>query len=696
MAQQKHVIASIALSCILSACEDQPRKNIYVQPIYGEAGPREGIVIAPDAYNPTSQLPPPYAGEPARGQQLPGRSATPVVRRVEQGAASGLIRLRDPVTVGPGGSISMNFDRIAIGEFARAVFGETLRLRYTIAPDVSGTVSLQLSDPVPRDAAYRIAVTALETIGISVRRDGDLVIIENDTRPAELGPRPNSVAFRKLNYVEAGPLIEALQPFTAPDAQVRAGAGPNMLVLSGSTAGVRALYDIIDAFDIDPLAGKAFGLFPLTRADAASVAAELRAILDTGGSRGIRIIELQRINAVVVVAESNRAIRQAGEWIRELDATVVPGRQVFIYQVQNRRAAELAGILQQGFGGGSSGRGPAPGAPSRPVAPALTPVAVTSADGETPAEAPAAPIDPALPVAPSFTAGLVVADTGTNSLVVTATPEEYELISSALRRLDVQPVQVLIEATILEVRLTDALRYGVRWFFESGNFSLNFSDVASLAAPAVSPAFNFVFDSGGARAVVSALDEVSDVEIVSSPSLMVLDNETARLNVGDQIGVPTRQSESVTNPDAPIVQEITRVNTGVILNITPRVNASGLVLLDVVQEVSEVAPGSTLDNPTISQRVIESSVLLRDRETLALGGLIRSRNSDGKAGIPILSDIPVVGSVFGSTDLSSDRTELLVIIRPIVVRNHNEARSALAELRTKLPGLRKLTRAPTE
>jgi general secretion pathway protein D len=268
------------------------------------------------------------------------------------------------------------------------------------------------------------------------------------------------------------------------------------------------------------------------------------------------------------------------------------------------------------------------------------------------------------------------------------------VIQAALRRLDVQPVQVLIEATIIEVQLRDELQYGVRWFFESGNVSIGFSDLESGAIAPVFPGFNFVLDSKDVRAVISALDSVTDVNVVSSPSLMVLNNETARMQVGDQVPVATATSESVDDVNAPIRNEIQYKDTGVILEITPRVNASGLVLLDVVQEVSNVSDQTTsgIDSPTISQRRFESSVLLNDRETLALGGLIRDTKSNAKNGIPILSDIPVIGAAFGSTDLKANRTELLVVLRPIVVRNHNEAKSAYQELRSKLRGLEELGR----
>jgi len=520
------------------------------------------------------------------------------------------------------------------------------------------------------------------------------VVVEPDPRGPSSGGLVTALVVRRLEHADRAQMEQALQPFVAPDARLSAGPLPDTLVLSGSEDGVSALANLIDALDIDPLANRSFGLFPLSTASASQVAEELRVILDTGQPPGPQIMEIERMNAVLVVTDSRRAIEEAQFWVRKLDQSDAQGSEIQIYQVQNRRAADLAKLLQQALAIGEIGG--IGGVAAGGVAPGLTEVAVAAeaAAGAPPPE----PVTPRRSNPGSSGGGgqladvTVFADEGTNSVMTIAPRDRYPVIQAALRRLDVQPVQVLIEATIIEVQLKDELQYGVRWFFESGNVSVGFSNSAGFATPPIFPGFNFVLDSKDVRAVVSALDSVSDVNVVSSPSLMVLNNETARLQVGDQVPVATAESSSVDDLNAPIRNEIEYRDTGVILEITPRVNASGLVLLDIVQEVSDVAETTTsgLESPTISQRSFKSSVLLNDRETLALGGLIRDTKSNAKNGIPILSDIPLIGAAFGSTDLKANRTELLVVLRPIVVRNHNEAKSAYQELRSKLRGLEEL------
>ena len=203
------------------------------------------------------------------------------------------------------------------------------------------------------------------------------------------------------------------------------------------------------------------------------------------------------------------------------------------------------------------------------------------------------------------------------------------------------------------------------------------------------PGFSFVFAGSDARVVLNALTEITDVQVISSPQLMVLDNQSARLQVGDQVPIATQSSVTVNDPDAPIVNSIQFRDTGVILEVTPRVNAGGLVVLDVLQEVSDVVETTTsdIDSPTIQQRFIESTVAVQSGDTVALGGLIRDRHEESVSGLPLLSEIPILGNLFKTTEVVERRTELLVLITPRVVRNRREALEVTDELRRRLSTL---------
>ncbi|MGH8603815.1 MAG: type II secretion system protein GspD [Gammaproteobacteria bacterium] len=270
------------------------------------------------------------------------------------------------------------------------------------------------------------------------------------------------------------------------------------------------------------------------------------------------------------------------------------------------------------------------------------------------------------------------------------------MIESALKKLDIIPLQVLIEATIYEVTLEDDLQFGVEWFFRNkiggdavGTGLLDFVSPAFALGSAV-PGFSYVITTGGeARAALNMLASENKATVLSAPALMVLDNQTATINVSDEVPVPSSQRVSTVDLDAPQINEIQFKDAGVILEVTPRVNASGLVSLDISQEVSQAIQTTTsgIDAPSFRKRQIESTVAVDSGNTIVLGGLIQDTRSDRERGIPGLYKIPVLGKLFGDTLKSFDRTEILVLITPRAVRNEQESLRVTEEFRRKLQQL---------
>jgi general secretion pathway protein D len=286
----------------------------------------------------------------------------------------------------------------------------------------------------------------------------------------------------------------------------------------------------------------------------------------------------------------------------------------------------------------------------------------------------------------------IVPNTENNALLIYATPSEFFVIEGAMKRLDVVPIQVLIEASLAEVTLTDDLRYGLQWAYQSGNGPIVLSEASNGTVSQRFPGFSYLFTGRqDIRAVLNAIETMTNVDVISSPKLLVLNNREAELVVGDQVPITVQQAVSTVGETAPIVNSVQLRDTGVILRITPRVNKSGLVLLDVAQEVSDVVPttSSNIDSPTIQQRKVSTTVAVRDGETIALGGLIRDSNSRTRGGIPYLRKIPVLGDLFGSTNKINRRTELIVLITPRVVRSQQESDVMMDELREQFRGLRK-------
>jgi general secretion pathway protein D len=383
-----------------------------------------------------------------------------------------------------------------------------------------------------------------------------------------------------------------------------------------------------------------------------------------------------------------------------------------VYQVKNRKASDLATIVGDIFAGQRARREePA----TATLAPGLEPVTLTSptlAGGQEAATG-AAPESPQVSGLETAGAGLtllegtevrIVADEQNNSVLVLATAAEYKIVEAALRKLDVVPLQVLVEASIIEITLTDELRYGLEWFFKNNTPSssktsqglLNFNSEGGIG-PLI-PGFSYaVVDAADTvRAVLNALASESKLNVISSPSLMVLDNKTAEIRVGDQIPIKIGSQSTVGGTS---IESIQYKDTGVLLQVTPRVNAGGLVTMEISQEVTDVGPVEEQQeegNRRFLQRNIQSTVAIQSGETIVLGGLITENNSSSESGVPGLYRIPVIGKLFGSTNETNQRRELVVLITPQVVENQQDAVQITEEFRKRLKKLQPPEPAPTE
>ncbi len=653
------------------------------------------------------------------------------------------------VKVLSGGDVTLNFANADIREVVDAVLGRTLGVNYIIGPKVQGQVTARTSKPIPREAVIPALENILAFNGAALIRDQGIYKVVTLQEAATGFASPIVAPTRRdlargfglnvipLKFASARAMADLLKPFVAAGRVLRVDTSRNLLIFAGPGPEASDLVEMVDLFDVDWMRGMSFALLPVQVADAKSLVADLETVFLQGGDSPlagvVRFVPIERLNAVLVVTSQAAYLDDVEQWVDRLDRGAEgAGRRIFVYYVQNTRAADLAGVLSQIF---ENGETRARVEPSAELAPGLTPVTLESeprtatgaqatGGAETQAEQGAAAQqarrDARRVAARAAQQGAaarrndlaaietieesgdirIIADEKNNALVILATSAEYRMIEATLKRLDIVPLQVLIEVTIAEVTLNDDLEYGLQWFFQVGRASqsdrntftlspLTTGDVASLF-----PGFSYAFSGGDARVVLNMLADITDVRVISSPQLMVLDNQTARLQVGDQVPVATHSAVSVLDSDAPIVNTIQFRDTGVILEVTPRVSASGLVVLDVKQEVSDVVPTTTsdIDSPTIRQRTIESTVAVQSGDTIALGGLIRDTHTDGSVGIPLLGDIPILGNLFKTTTDTTLRTELLVLITPRVVRDRTEAREVTDELRRRMPSLAPLER----
>jgi general secretion pathway protein D len=703
----RYALTSLALAALLTSCVEPARRsniNDTLSRVSFEAPPLQPGEAPPAGSVGEQAAPePPLQPQifPGRATGRPGRGTAGVQRSAE--------------------GVQLNFDGAEIREVAKVILGDILGRTYTINPDVQGQVTLSSSAPLAERDLLAVLETVLRSNGASLVDTGagtfqimpvDAAIGRSEVVP--IGGRPVPVrpgyglTIVPLRNISATAAAQFIQPLVASPEDIRIDPGRNAILFSGTSTERQNVVDTLADLDVDWMAGKSIGLFPLQRTTAEAIIPELQAIFapfdPTGAEPSLmRFLPIARLNAVLAIGSDPDQIREVSRWVTRLDHGEVVGTQFYVYYLKHRSADDIAKLLNETFGG-------AAGAPSEP-GPSLASATAglgdtTQPGGVPPGEAPIggeaggfvpegvpAPGAPP-PAEPSTASGPVkiVSSRANNALLIRATPTIYEQIEATLLRLDTAPWQVLIEATIAEVTLNDELRYGVQFFLQNGAVKIGFTNSTENTQPALNlPGFNFIFTPGSSNLTIDALSRITDVKVLSSPSVVVLDNSEAVLTVGQEVPVQTRTAQAVTDPEAPLVSSIEYRDTGVILQVRPRINSNQAVSLEIAQEVSRVdQPGGTTTTnltPTITQRKITSRVSVQNGQTVVLGGLIQESEARGRDRVPVLGEIPVLGSLFGSTSNINIRTELIVFITPRVVRNPEDARDVSEELRSRLRSL---------
>jgi general secretion pathway protein D len=604
-----------------------------------------------------------------------------------------------------GDQVTLKFVSADVRDVIREVLGETLKLPYVVDPKVQGTITLQTSQPVDRNGVLEVFEDALRLNGIAIVRSDNVYKIVPSGEALRYAPVGTSLGTAgpgysiqviPLKFVSSAEIQGILQSIVPKETFLRSIPERNVLLVAGSQREISNVVNMVESFDVDQLKGTSFALLYPKYADAKTVIRELETIFagDSGnGVAGIKFLPIERINAVLAVSRSQAYLKTAATWFERLDqGAEAADDRVFVYYVQNGRAANLAITLNSLFGGGPNRSSIRPTSTTLPEGTPLNLPPVPQGPASGPTIRPRGPA--AVPTAPDEGIRInrtrrpqIIADETNNALLILATPREHEVIQAALIKLDLPPLQVMIEAVVAEVTLNNELRYGVQWFFQPGAQQLILSQNQSGSTSPNFPGFAAVLGSGSRiRFVLDALESITKVNVLSSPQLMVLNNQTATLQVGDQVPIATSSAVSVLTANAPIINTIQFRDTGVILHVTPRVNEGGLVQLDIDQEVSDVTKTTTsgIDSPTIQQRKFNSSVSVQNGQTIALGGLIRDRRTQLNSGVPVLKDIPVLGNLFKNNSDVDNRTELVVLITPRVVRTEQDIAGVTDEFRERL------------
>ncbi|MGA0587842.1 type II secretion system secretin GspD [Dyella sp. KRB-257] len=666
------------------------------------------------------------------------------------------------------GAVTFNFENQPVQAVVKAVLGDLLKKNYTIAPGVQGNISFATAEPVDSGQALPILEMLLSWTGNAlVSGDGGYVVMPaKDAAAGNLVPGLGASApagglqarLFPLHYISATEMQKLIKPFARPDSVLLVDPARNLLVLSGTPQELANYARTVRTFDVDWLRGMSVGVFSLERASVTDLMPKLDSLFGKDGNTPLagmlRFIPIERTNALVVISTQPDYLREVGDWIARIDRGGGNEPQLYVYDVRNIKASDLAHYLAQIYtdnaGGGSGGEvgpgltgatlgntGGASGAAMGSTAGSFGNTGggfnsgAGGRDGSASGSMGASGLgngSGASGGAGGGNGGALINNVGgtsgggdqqyssgdgsirissvdaNNQLLVRARPSQWNEIQDAIRRLDNVPLQVQIETRILEVSLTGEFQFGVQWYLQGlaggtqnsdGSFTPGSPNnprqgALGLGGNTYNPANDALFYSfvnSNLQVALHAMETSGNTKTLSAPSMVVMNNQTAHIQVGNQ--VPVNQTSVNPGVGTAVYNQVTYLNTGVILNVQPRVNPGGLVYMNIGQQVSQVdrSAGLVNGNPTISQRELATQVAVQSGQTVLLGGLIQQDEGDTNTGVPGLNRIPLLGRLFGQTSRNHNRTELIVLITPRVIASSDDARDITNEYQQKFESL---------
>lgn len=580
---------------------------------------------------------------------------------------------------------SFAFQDADVGQAAREIF-ESIGVTYTVDPSVTGKISFRIEQRLTKAQLLQAFEAALAANDIALVRNGESLLVTAKTKAKSaatlraLGDGPRSLGYEvvavPLSFATPSEVAKALDAISGKGLVLHADDGLGLIVLGGGGQELKSVLDTLQLLDQSGLRDTRMRWFDLANASAATVANELQGLVKAADVSGVNVLPLKRLNGILIFGRTEKALNDITPWVYRLDTpTKDAASALWVYRPRNTSAEALGKTLNSVLG--------AQGGFDR-----QTSLATETATANPVTNGQSASASTSV----ASTAGVQTADDNvraavdkdTNTLIVAAPAWRWLQIQKLLGELDRPQSQVLIEASVLEVTLGDNFKFGVDWKVFGNDHHIQVGSTAGDAgqiAPTY-PGFSITFLDTDVQAAINALGARTGVEVVSAPKIITLDNKTAHLQVGDQVPVVTQTSQSTQTANAPVINNVDYRNSGVILNVTPRISGESRIILDVSQEVSSViqTKTSTINSPTIQQRKFESTLTLRDGGVVALGGLISRSRNDGETGIPGLKDIPGVGRLFKTATKDIARTELIVLLRAHVMTDADQTDGAMRDL----------------
>lgn len=619
-----------------------------------------------------------------------------------------------------GAPVSLSFENGDIREIVKNLLGDLLGLNYIIDPRVQGTITIRTAQPIPRSGVIPLLETVLRGSNASLVQDGAYwrvlpsaeavrgyakPVLADEALQARI-VRGTAVVVYPVKFVGAKELMRVIEPFARDPANtLRIDELRNFLYISAPQVETDRLLEIVAMFDVNLLEGMSFALVTLQSSDVKTAVADLDKVLGANNPFAglLRIVPLERMNAILLISAQRSVIDEARIWVERLDAggaDAGDGQKLFVYQLKYTQAEKLQAVLQMAVSGRVNPGGVTP--PPAAVAPGQRPATLNSPVSPMAGQSTVQPGNTAINPSPvraniaGNSAGnaiarnaTIVPDKDRNALLIVATQTEYNAIESVIRKLDMPPKQVAIEVQIAEVTLTGEFSFGLDSYFQgklggSQNRMTSEDGVGSLAAGL----FTYTWKKTDAIKAILTLNEAkSRIRTISQPTLITLENQKATFSAGTQISVRTQSSANTTTGSTDSYQYI---NTGIDLNVTPRVSGKN-VFLDITQDISDAGVATAGNpNPPITRRSASTSVMVTSGDTMLMGGLYQDGGRSASSGLPVLSGIPFIGGAFGSQSWNNNRTELVLLITPRVLSDETETRDAVDELRKRMGAIEEL------
>lgn len=702
--------------------EGCPPNRAATPPAQSQTPPQTAVPPAVPPTTTTAPVVPPATAQPPAATN-PAQPATLPSEPQEKPAAA-------PLKIepnGPDGAVALNLENADLFQVLR-IIGQELKINYIVDPAVKGSVTINTSGNVTRKDLFSLLQMILEINGAAaVKSNGYYSIVPlgnakqqptsfRYAKQAETGPAPED-AFTLLvvpmKFMSAAEMSKILTPFMSPAGQIVVQDKGNIMLINESAAKLTQLQEIINVFD-DPVLGRSrVRLFPVTNNLASNLVVELKSVFAgyglSSGTSAIQFLPMERLNSILAISPAPEVFSEVEDWIKKLDQ---PAREVgirnFVYKVQNAKASDLRDIVNELYGGQTpkppamQQQGPSPSGTQTPLNPAtvMGPQNGAAPQPQQPGGAVATPT-PATEGQPSARVQgelRIMSDDKNNALIIQATQHDYELVQHTLEELDILPRQVLIDARIYEVDLTGDLSLGISAFLDKQNKQTPITTSGSFSPGQTGGSFQaqtfaILHNTYQLQLFLTADENHTRVKTLSAPSILVTDNSTARIQVGSEVPVPIGSALTPVQSGGTSVfaQTIQFRDVGVILTVTPRINSGGIVSLTVAQEVSSAQPNTTgvQGAPQISKSQFQTQVILRNGQTLALGGIISDSSNSSRTRVPLIGDIPYVGLLFGKTTMSTERKELVLLITPHVSQDIPESVAASEDLLGRMKNLKK-------